>query len=145
MKLSKYFTLEELIASQFAARHGIDNYPSSAVLPNILKLAKNLDEVRELLGKPVVVSSGYRCPELNRALKSDITSTHVIGLAADFTSPSFGTPREVFDAIKISGIRFDQLILEFPGSPSSWIHIGFDNRTRQQKLTFDGLTYKAVL
>ena len=144
MKLSEHFTLEELIASQYATRKGIDNYPRiPKVMENLSLLAQRLDLVRNHLGKPVFVSSGYRCQALNDAIsKIGSRSTHILGLAADFTCPQFGTPLDVFRAIKLSGIKYDQLILEFSGSPSAWVHIGFDNRMRQESLTFDGHTYR---
>lgn len=113
MKLSTHFTLEELIASQYATRKGIDNYPKTQKLNDAIS-------------------------------KIGSRSTHILGLAADFTCPQFGTPLDVFRAIKLSGIRYDQLILEFSGSPTAWVHIGFDSRLRQESLTFDGHTYRGV-
>ena len=70
---------------------------------------------------PIFISSGFRCLELNRALKSKDTSYHVLGLAADFTCPSFGNIHEVMRELANSSIQFDQLILEF----GQWIHIAF--------------------
>lgn len=145
MNLSKYFTFEELTASQFAARHGIDNMPKSPqIMANLNTLANKLDIVRDLLGKPMLVSSGYRCKELNTALNGSGTSTHMTGLAADFTCPGFGTVDEVFLAIKSSGIKYDQLILEFPFSRTPWVHIGFGSAMRQEKLTYNGKSYQVV-
>lgn len=146
MKLSKYFTLEELIASQYATRHGIDNYPRTPdLLVNLTRLAKLLDIVRDTLGKPVYVSSGYRCQALNDVISTiGRRSTHILGLAADIVCPQYGTPFEVFQAIRSSGLKYDQLILEFSRSPSGWVHLGFDTRMRQQALSYDGKTYTVV-
>jgi len=121
MKLSKYFDSRELIFSKIAEENGIDNMPDDKTLETLKYTASQLDKVRELLGKPVNVSSGYRCLQVNRRLGSKDTSQHLKGEAVDFKCELFGNPKKVFDAIKESNIQFDQLILEF----NSWVHISF--------------------
>jgi hypothetical protein len=74
-----------------------------------------------LLNKPVNISSGYRCLQVNRRLGSKDTSQHLKAEAVDFKCELFGSPKKVFDAIKASNIQFDQLILEF----NLWVHISF--------------------
>ena len=140
MMLSDYFSLDELTISQEAVRRGIDNMPSSELLTVLQGTAKKLDAVRRLLGRPVLVSSGYRCPELNKLIGSDEKSDHPKGLAIDFICPGFGTVPQVFDKIRLSGVDFDQLILE----RGRWVHIGFGPRMRRQCLTFDGNHYLGV-
>lgn len=145
MKLSEYFTLEELIGSQEATRHGIDNTPGPTALANITLVAKKLDEVRRLLGRPVFVSSGYRCDALNRRVNGSKTSDHVAGLAADFSCPGFGKTMDVFEKIRNSGIVYDQLIAEFPNSPTGgWVHIGVGKRMRRQALVYNGKVYSEI-
>ncbi len=69
MSLTKHFTLEELTASDIAARHGIDNTPTSPlILTNLKTLAEGLEHVRTLLGKPVIINSGYRSVMVNSLL-----------------------------------------------------------------------------
>ena len=121
MKLSKYFDLRELIFSKIAEDHGIDNAPTPEILEKLKYTAGQLDKVRELLGKPVNVSSGYRCLQVNRRLGSKDSSQHLKGEAVDFKCELFGSPKKVFDKIRESDIQFDQLILEF----NSWVHISF--------------------
>ena len=130
MKLSEYFTLSELTASQTAARRGINNVPNGAHLDALKQTAAAMDKVRKLLGAPVIVSSGYRSPALNKAVGGSSSSAHCRGEAVDFTAPSFGTPREVCKAIINSGIVFDQLIYE-----GTWVHIAFDKTPRRSILT----------
>ena len=84
MKLSKYFDLRELIFSKIAEDHGIDNAPTPEILEKLKYTAGQLDKVRELLGKPVNVSSGYRCLQVNRRLGSKDSSQHLKGEAVDF-------------------------------------------------------------
>ena len=119
--LSKYFSLRELIFSKIAEDNDIDNTPTPEILEKLKYTASQLDKVRELLGKPVNISSGYRCLQVNRRLGSKDSSQHLKGEAVDFKCELFGNPKRVFEAIKASNIQFDQLILEF----NSWVHISF--------------------
>lgn len=120
MKLSAFFSLEELAFSEWAERHGIDNTPPSELLPNLRRLAYTLDEVRVLLGRPVHVNSGYRCAQANEGVGSKAKhSRHLDGLAADIVSREYGTPIQICEAIAASEIEFDQLIYEH-----TWVHFG---------------------
>lgn len=130
-KLTKNFFLSELLASETAARRGIANAPTGADLGNIRNfLAPGLQAVRDLLGVPMVVSSGYRGPALNKAIGGSSSSQHMVGLAADFTAPGFGTPLKICRAIMASGLVFDQMIME-----GTWVHISFSAKPRRQVLT----------
>ena len=119
MKLSKYFDLEEFLVSESAARLGIDNRPGPGIHLRLERLSETMDEVRELLGHPVIITSGYRSEALNRAVGGVKTSDHIKGLAADFICPKFGTPAMVARRIQDSPIQFRQLINEF----NKWTHI----------------------
>jgi len=122
IKASPHFSIEELTFSETAARKGIDNTPSDDVLDNLYKTAMEMENVRELLNNnPILISSGYRCLELNELLGSKPTSAHIRGLACDFTCPKFGDPDDIVDAIFRSDILYDQIILEH----SSWCHLAF--------------------
>lgn len=132
--LSTNFTLEEFTDSQTAARQGITNDPPIDVYSNLKSLAYAMEEVRTVLGnRPILVSSAYRCPELNRAVGGSKYSQHVLGEAVDFTCPSFGTPAQIVTALVESDIQFDQVILEF----QRWCHISFSSRNRRQALVID--------
>ena len=130
--LTAHFTLEELIESDYAVRHDIDNTPPADVLPSLEMLATELERVRNLLSVPVHVTSGYRSPKLNSAIGGAWNSQHVQGLAADIKAPLFGTPRDVANTIldHEDYIQFDQLILE-----GNWVHISFTERPRGDVLT----------
>lgn len=118
--LTPNFTLEELTRSDIAARHGIDNTPPKELLPDLLRLAVVLEEVRVILGgKPIHVNSAYRSPEVNKLVGSKPTSDHLLGLAADFICPSFGASDYVVRAIMASPIQFKQVIREF----DTWTHL----------------------
>ena len=119
MKISRHFELEELLVSEMAARLRINNVPTSGIHLRLERLAETMDEVRDLLGHPVIITSGYRSDALNRAVGGVHTSDHIKGLAADFICPRFGPPAVVCAAIRDSGIPFRQLINEF----NRWTHI----------------------
>lgn len=143
-KLSAYFTFEELTVSQTAVRKGIRNVPGPNELANLTDLAKKLDEVRRLLGRPVLISSGFRCLEVNRAVGSKDSSSHIKGLAADFTCPGFGSVMDIFNKIKVSGVNFDQLIAEHP-SKNGWVHLGIGPKMRRECLIYESGIYKPVI
>lgn len=130
MYLTANFSLAELSVSQTAARRGINNTPPDDVIDNIRSLASMLEDVRRLLGKPITISSGYRSPELNKAIGGSASSQHCKGQAADFICPGYGSSYEVAKAIQHSSIRFDQLIYE-----GTWCHISTSPDPRGQALT----------
>lgn len=123
--LSPHFTLQEMTRSAIAIRHDIDNTPDQRVLENLKVLAEGLERVRTILNRSMHISSGYRCLALNTILGGSKNSKHMLGLAADFEAPSYGTPRSVFDRLRAekSIIKYDQLLLEAP--PDGWVHLGF--------------------
>ena len=123
---SEHFTIEELCRSQVAVCLGIDNEPKRAdIIANLKRLAFHTLEAVRLLNdnKPITITSGYRCKELNRAVGGVATSQHQNGCAADFVVGSAEENRSLFDKIKSSGsVPFDQLILE---PKAGWIHISY--------------------
>lgn len=134
--MGKYFTIAELCKSDTADRLGINNRIPKELLPNIQNLiAKVLDPLREWYGKPVYVNSGYRCPELNKAVGGSPTSDHMQGRAADITGGSQAENEKLFDLIQALGLPFDQLIDE---KDFSWVHVSYrsekDNRKQVLKL-----------
>lgn len=134
MKITENFTLAELLHSNTAVRLGIENTPSKEHQSNIILACKELFQpVRDLLGKPILISSGYRSEATNKAVGGSTTSAHSFGYAIDFISPKFGTPKQIAtylaSELARKEIKFDQIILEF----DSWVHIGFKSRTGQQR------------
>ena len=138
MQLSKYFTLGELTPSSTAKRLGIKNNPTPAHLECLKLLATNvLDKVREHFGKPIWISSGYRCKALNDVTPgSSATSQHCSGEAADLDQDSKGTGvtnKMVFDYIK-DHLTFDQLIYEYGTDANpDWVHVSWESTGKQRK------------
>lgn len=132
MQLTKHFTLQELTVSDTALRVGIKNIPTPHIIANLKTLAEGLEQVRALLGTPMIITSGYRSPTLNRFICGSVNSAHCLGFAADFKCAGLH-PDEIVAKIKASDINYDQLIAE--GGNNGWTHISFDPRMRRQTLS----------
>lgn len=121
MKRIKYFKLSEFINSATAKRLGIDNTPNFEVVDNLNRLASYLDGIREKLGIPILVSSGYRCPLLNKSVGGVSNSQHLKGLAADLLCADM--PKLEIILRETGG--FDQMIKEHRKGFSDlfWYHV----------------------
>jgi len=133
--LTKSFTLEELVFSQTAAREGIDNTPAAAHVRAMRALCTNvLQPLRDAVGAPLVVSSGYRSSRLNRFVGGSVRSQHMEGKAADVVCFSMDT-KKLFKRVLELKLPFDQLIYE-GGRESVWVHVSFDpQRDRRSIMT----------
>jgi hypothetical protein len=127
MNLSPNFTLEELTVSEIAARRGLDNTPNATEVANLVRVAELLEQIRALLGKPILINSAFRSKPVNDAVGSRDTSQHRLGCAADIRVPGM-TPKQVVQACIDAKIPFDQAIEEF----DSWTHISVPNTKEQQ-------------
>lgn len=131
----KYFTIEELCRSTTANRLDIDNTPDKEVVENLTALVDNiLDPLRERFGHPTMVTSGYRCKILNRAVGGADSSQHTKGQAADISAVNTADNARLYDII-LNELPFDQLIWEkgndrFP----AWVHVSFSRHPRHSVL-----------
>jgi hypothetical protein len=138
-QLTPNFTLEEFTDSQTAARRGIHNVPrpASQEHKNLQRMAEVMELVRTILdGHPILISSGYRSPKVNTAVKGSKSSAHIHGLAVDFSCPGFGTPIDICKALEphMRELGIDQLIHEF----NTWVHLGLSaGEPRHMALTID--------
>lgn len=131
MKLTKNFTLEELTNSGTALRLGIDNTPNEITKSRLKKLCeKILQPIREKYGKPIIVSSGYRCAKLNSAVGGSKTSDHMYGCAVDIhtISDTVADNKMLFNLIlrmiNSGEIEVKQLIDEYG---YNWIHVSYQD------------------
>lgn len=126
MKLTEHFTLEELIKSSTADRLGIDNTPTKSIINNLTELAELLEKIRIEYNKPIIITSGYRCEKLNKAVGGSKTSQHRLGQAADIRSVSDTKKdnQELFNIILgmifQDKIEVGQVIDEYD---YNWIHV----------------------
>lgn len=128
----KHFTLHELTNSATAKRLGIDNTPDANITANLTALVdKVLDPLREAWGAPIIVSSGYRCPKLNKAVGGAASSQHMKGQAADIHTVS-DDPKDnkrLYELIRRLALPVDQCINEYG---YNWIHVSYSPRNRRQ-------------
>ena len=133
----KFFSIAEMTRSDTARRLGIDNTPSDEIKKNLtLFIEKVLDPIREDWGSPIIVSSGYRCPELNAKVGGVKTSGHLYGFCADLQVK--GDLRKfsnfVIEWMKDHHMKWDQIIWEKSGNVT-WLHfcwIGKDGKQRMK-------------
>lgn len=109
-KLSENFTIEEFTRSDKAKELGITNEPGEKELTALRVLvSRTIQPLRDKLGVPIHVNSGYRCPELNKAVGGVPTSQHQKGEAADLSID--GKANDILEALENNNIPFDQAIL----------------------------------
>ena len=126
------FTITELIKSDTADKNNINNTPDINSLDNMLELIFYvLQPLREKLGKPMIITSGFRCAKLNKLVGGVSNSQHLWGQAVDFVVNGM-TPEQVVEAVKNSDIEFDQCLNEY----NQWTHISYNKgKNRKQILT----------
>lgn len=134
--ITKNFSMEELVASNTARMKGIDNTPDKEVEARLVQLAQQvLQPLRDSYGKPIKISSGYRCQALNKAIGGVSTSQHLKGEAVDINNGQIENKKLFLLAskmIKEGVITVGQLIDE---KGYKWLHISLpDNKHRNQIL-----------
>lgn len=151
MKLSKDFSLAELIEAGSARRLGLDEQfnPPLDVVSNLQQLAKNiLQPLREAVGHEIKVTSGYRSPKVNKAVGGSKTSDHLQGRAADIQLWINGENKNqlLYDTILKLNLPFKQMIDEFgTESEPAWIHIAYDkDNNKREKLRARKINNKTV-
>lgn len=128
----KYFLLEEFLRSETADALGDDNLPEPDHAFNLITITgPNFDRARIIIGRPIIITSGYRNPRVNRAVGGVANSDHALGLAGD-GRPVGITVLEACRRLQRSALEFDQLIYE---KSRNVFHLGFGRRMRRQVLT----------
>jgi len=137
MKISANLTLKEVTKSLTATRRGIDNEPKGEHLTALINLANNVFQpIREHFGNPIFVSSGYRSPELNKAIGGSKTSQHCKGEAIDIDNDAleYPTNSDIFWYI-YDHLDFDQMIWEFGDDKSpSWVHVSYKSEGNRKQV-----------
>lgn len=119
---SDFFTLEELTKSSTAKRLKIDNTPNTEILKNLqYGVDMVLDPLRRIIQKPIIITSGYRCEKLNKAVGGVTNSWHQQGNAADIHIADEENAREIFEILKTLP-SVDTILFEH-SSNSQWIHV----------------------
>jgi zinc D-Ala-D-Ala carboxypeptidase len=140
MKLTKDFTLEELIQSGAAEAAAIKNIPTNAEALNLTALAENiLQPIRDHFKRPVTITSGYRCQKLNRLIGGQPDSQHMKGQAADIKIAGVKNS-DIYQFI-FNNLRFDQVIAEQlykKDGSAGWVHVSYSPAHRKEGLSYLG-------
>lgn len=130
----KYFTIKELTESNTANKNNIDNTPNKQEEYNLIQLVDNiLDPLREGYGKPIIVTSGFRCEKLNNLVKGSKTSQHKTGQAADIKTvkDTKEENKKLFELIQKLDLPFDQLIDEHN---YDYIHVSYSSTKNRKQI-----------
>lgn len=140
--MGKYFTQKELIASTEAYKRKIDNTPSEEIKEHLEELIEFMNGIRSAWGSAIIVTSGYRCPELNAAVGGAKKSAHQSGYAVDCV-PANNKKKEFFEFCKeyLKTRDFDELIFERSGT-RIWIHIALKSIDGKQRKKIKTLEVK---
>lgn len=141
-RLTEHFTLNELAATSHKQYQQKNLAYAKTMRSRLEDLAYFLEEVRTVCDSPLLITSGVRCPELNKAVGGVATSQHVTGRAADIIPQANGSVQDHFCKIYNSHLIYDQLILE-NSKGKTWIHISWNGMSgRREALVYDGKKYK---
>lgn len=132
--MRKYFTLQELTYSATAKKYNIDNTPTEEVKENLNELIEFLDGVRKAWGSALLVSSGYRCEELDEKIGGVKTSAHRIGFAVDLV-PANNKKMKFFEFMKeyLKNKEFDECLLESNSQGAVWLHFALKSIQGKQR------------
>jgi len=123
MQLTQNFTLREFVDSATAQRLGINNTPQWQHVVALLNLCRNvLQPLRDHIGRPIDINSGYRCEALNEAVHGVGRSQHLLGEAADLHISNVAEGHLFYDFI-LTHCPFDQLLFEYNRFGAVWIHV----------------------
>lgn len=134
---SDFFTLKELTKSSTATRLKIDNTPNEEVFRNLqYGVQMVLDPLRRIHQQPIIITSGYRCAQLNKAVGGVPNSWHTKGNAADIHIMNEEEAKEIFDILKTLP-SVDTVLFEH-SRQSQWIHVQWDmNKTPRHHYNFN--------
>lgn len=132
MNLTPHFELEELCKTTHKDLAETNLEEAKKIMGRMYQLAGFAERVRGIIGKPLIVNSGFRCVKLNNAVGGSLTSQHLYAEAIDIRV-SGKSATELFQIIAASDLKYDQLILEKVGS-SQWVHVSIGSK--KEKLIY---------
>lgn len=137
IQLVPHFKLSELCATTHKDLSKTNLEEAKKIMGRMYQLAGFAERVREIIGKPIIINSGYRCVKLNNAVGGSLTSQHLYAEAIDIRVPG-KTSSEVFRILAASDLKYDQLILEKSGN-AQWVHVSIGSK--KEKLIYKNGKY----
>ena len=133
--LSEHFSVEEMTRSQTAREKRIDNTPPEAAVRNLKILCTQvLEPARAELGRPVIITSGYRCAKLNAAVGGVLKSYHTKGMAANIRIDNL---KDAYNLAKLLNDRpLTDLVLIEHSTTAQWLHVQW-SRYPRYRVNFD--------
>lgn len=142
MKLTPHFTLEELCYTSVKDFKETNLKQAKDNLGKMYMLAGFAERVREIISKPLIVSSGYRCQELNKYLGGSKTSQHCLGEAIDIICKDLSI-KNMYNKIKKSDLKYDQMIIECNSKGDEWLHISIGSK--KENLSYKCCKYERIV
>ena len=137
MNLTPHFELEELCATTHKDLAKTNLEEAKKIMGRMYQLAGFAERVRAIIGKPLIVNSGFRCVKLNNAVGGSLTSQHLYAEAIDIRV-SGKSATELFQIIAASDLKYEQLILEKVGK-TQWVHVSIGSK--KEKLKYENGKY----
>ena len=135
--LSQHFTLGEFIRSKYPE---VYNIPSHEAIANLKRLCEWLEVLRNKIGHPIVINSGYRSPQLNRKVGGAPTSNHLTGCAADIRTNGMEQTicyaAILIDYAKETQQDYDELLIEKNRYGAVWLHFAVRPKDNRRKVAF---------
>ena len=130
MLLVPHFSLEELTTTSLAKYKSKNFVEAQQNMGRMYQLAGFAERVREIIGQPLIITSGYRCEELNSAVGGSATSQHLLCEAIDIVCNRLSV-KSLFDRIKKSDLKYEQMIIETNAAGSTWLHLGIGSKKQR--------------
>lgn len=140
MKLTPHFSLQELAGTNNERYREKNLAEAQKQMGKMYQLAGFAERIREIVGKPIIINSGYRCVQLNNVLKGSLTSQHLLAEALDIRVNG-KTSSELFQIIVASDLKYDQIILEKVGN-AQWVHVSIGSK--KEKLKYEKGVYSRI-
>ena len=137
IQLTPNFRFFELCATNHKDLAKTNLEEAKKIMGRMYQLAGFAERVREIIGRPVIINSGFRCVKLNNAVGGSLTSQHLYAEAIDIRV-SGKTTNEVFSVLAASDLKYDQLILEKAGN-AQWVHVSIGSK--KEKLIYKNGKY----
>ena len=147
VSLTDNFTLEEMAKTSYADLKEKNLKESVSCKASLVLVCQELQKLRGFLSRPVYITSGFRCQELNARVFSSTKSQHLVGEAADFVAEGYQDSKgiEYIFWWCANNLNYRQLILEKPANRKPWIHLGIYNGDgKKERLVYENGIYKAV-